>query len=141
MMTETPMIAGILETSLYVSDLSRSAAFYHRVFGFRLLFEDQRMCAFQIPSCSLLLLFKHNGSLDPSYTPGGIIPAHGGSGASHLCFAIPFASLASWAAHLEKESVPLESLVRQHFGGTSLYFRDPDGHSLEVATPGLWENY
>jgi catechol 2,3-dioxygenase-like lactoylglutathione lyase family enzyme len=25
-------------------------------------------------------------------------------------------------------------------GGTSLYFRDPDGHSVEVATPGLWPN-
>ena len=26
-------------------------------------------------------------------------------------------------------------------GGTSLYFRDPDGHSVEIATPGVWETY
>ena len=25
-------------------------------------------------------------------------------------------------------------------GGTSLYFRDPDGHLLELATPGIWPN-
>jgi len=26
-------------------------------------------------------------------------------------------------------------------GGHSIYFRDPDGHLLELATPGLWEVY
>jgi catechol 2,3-dioxygenase-like lactoylglutathione lyase family enzyme len=35
----------------------------------------------------------------------------------------------------------VESRVTWLRGGTSLYFRDPDGHSLEVATPGLWPNY
>ncbi|HWQ03343.1 MAG TPA: glyoxalase, partial [Candidatus Nitrosotenuis sp.] len=26
-------------------------------------------------------------------------------------------------------------------GGRSIYFRDPDGHSLELVTPGVWPNY
>ena len=26
-------------------------------------------------------------------------------------------------------------------GGRSIYFRDPDGHLLELATPGLWAVY
>ncbi len=26
-------------------------------------------------------------------------------------------------------------------GGTSLYFRDPDGHLLELVTPGIWSIY
>ncbi len=26
-------------------------------------------------------------------------------------------------------------------GGRSIYFRDPDGHLLELATPGLWSVY
>jgi len=26
-------------------------------------------------------------------------------------------------------------------GGTSLYFRDPAGHLVELATPGLWSTY
>jgi catechol 2,3-dioxygenase-like lactoylglutathione lyase family enzyme len=99
------------------------------------------MSALQIPASAVLLLFKHDGSLVGSPTPGGIIPPHGGSGALHLCLAIPLASLDSWIAHLKAEGIAIESRVRQSFGGISLYFRDPDGHSLEVATPGLWANY
>ena len=140
-MNATPIVSHILETSLYVSDLQRSAEFYQELFGFRLLLQDHRMCALQVPASGVLLLFKHDGSLKPSPTPGGIIPPHGGSGALHLCFAIPLASLDGWTSHLEQYGIAVESRVRQHFGGISLYFRDPDGHSLEVATPGLWENY
>jgi catechol 2,3-dioxygenase-like lactoylglutathione lyase family enzyme len=140
-MSDTPMLSHILETSLYVQDISRSKDFYQRIFGFRCLLADHRMCALQVPASGVLLLFKHDGSLAPSRVPGGVIPAHGGSGALHLCFAIPLALLDVWIAHLARHDVPLESQVRQAFGGISLYFRDPDGHSIEVATPGLWANY
>lgn len=140
-MAGMPMISHLLESALYVADLSVSKAFYQRIFGFPVLYEDHRMCALLVPSSAVLLLFRHDGSLEPSHVPGGTIPPHGGKGALHLCFAIPLASLDEWSRHLEKEGVALESRVRQRFGGTSLYFRDPDGHSLEVATPGLWANY
>jgi catechol-2,3-dioxygenase len=140
-MRDNPMVSHVLETSLYVSSLVQSKAFYQRIFGFSLLYEDQRMCALQVPSSAVLLLFRHDGSLQPSPMPGGVIPPHGGSGALHLCFAIPLVSLEDWTEHLEKQGVALESRVRQNHGGISLYFRDPDGNSLEVATPGLWANY
>jgi len=32
----------------------------------------------------------------------------------------------------------LEQQVAWPRGGTSLYFRDPDRHLVELATPGLW---
>jgi catechol 2,3-dioxygenase-like lactoylglutathione lyase family enzyme len=140
-MPETPAISHLLESSLYVEDLPRSKAFYQKIFGFEALLEDHRMCALRIPAGGVLLLFKHDGSLHPSRVPGGIIPPHGGNGVLHLCFAIPVASLDGWSAHLGTHGVAIESRVRQQFGGISLYFRDPDGHSLELATPGLWTNY
>ncbi|HEX5778765.1 MAG TPA: glyoxalase, partial [Xanthobacteraceae bacterium] len=37
--------------------------------------------------------------------------------------------------------IELESRVDWPRGGKSIYFRDPDGHLLEFATPGLWANY
>jgi catechol 2,3-dioxygenase-like lactoylglutathione lyase family enzyme len=58
-----------------------------------------------------------------------------------LCFGIPLGELAAWQAHLARHDISVESRVRWPRGSTSVYFRDPDGHSLEVATPGLWPNY
>jgi catechol 2,3-dioxygenase-like lactoylglutathione lyase family enzyme len=130
----------VLETSLYVADLDVSCRFYRRLLGCEVLLQDARMCALAVPG-SILLLFRHNGSLEPSPTPGGVIPAHGARGRTHLCFAIPVAQLEDWVEHLAASGVAIESRVRQSFGGISLYFRDPDGHSLEVATPGLWRTY
>jgi catechol 2,3-dioxygenase-like lactoylglutathione lyase family enzyme len=46
----------------------------------------------------------------------------------------------AWQAHLAAEGVELESRLDWDKGATSLYFRDPDGHSLEVGTSGLWRN-
>ena len=136
-----PRVSGLLETSLYVRDVNASAAFYQRVFGFEVLLREDRMVGLAVPGGTVLLLFHRGGSVQPSPVPGGIIPAHDGHGTLHLCFAIPLAALHDWERHLATEGIPVESRVTQSFGGTSLYFRDPDGHSLEVAVPGLWAIY
>ena len=135
-----PRTAGILETSLYVADLDRARAFYQRLFAFEAFVADPRMVALGVPGGQVLLLFKQGGTDAPVPTPGGVIPPHDGAGALHLCFAIPFGELAAWETHLMAEGVAIESRVAWARGGTSLYFRDPDGHSIEIATPGLWPN-
>lgn len=136
-----PRVTGQLESSLYVADLARSRDFYQRVFGFETLLEEERMVGLAVPGGSILLLFRRGGSVEPSQMPGGVIPPHDGHGTLHLCFAVPLAELGAWERHLAALEIPLESRVVQSFGGTSLYFRDPDGHSLEVAGPGLWATY
>jgi len=135
-----PRTAGILETSLYVADLDRAQAFYQRLFAFETFVDDGRMVAMGVPAGQVLLLFKQGATDAPAPTPGGVIPPHHGAGALHLCFAIPFGELAAWEAHLTQQGVAIESRVSWTRGGTSVYFRDPDGHSIEIATPGLWPN-
>lgn len=137
----TPRVSRQLESSLYVADLARSRDFYERVFGFETLLEEERMVGLAIPGGSVLLLFRRGGSVEPSPMPGGTIPPHDGQGTLHLCFAVPLAELGAWEGHLGALGIAIESRVTQSFGGLSLYFRDPDGHSLEVAGPGLWATY
>jgi catechol 2,3-dioxygenase-like lactoylglutathione lyase family enzyme len=140
MQRTTPRVSQILETSLYVDDLERSRAFYERIFGFVTVFHDDRMCAMEVPGEQVLLLFRHGKTDQPAPGPGGIIPPHHGRGSLHLAFAVPFGELAAWEQHLMRQEIAVESRIAWPAGGTSLYFRDPDGHSLEVATPGLWPN-
>lgn len=139
-MTAIPRVSGVLETSLYVEDLDRSRTFYQGLFGFEQFMCDGRMCALGVPGEQVLLLFRHGATDQPAPAPGGCIPPHHGRGALHLCFAIPYGELAAWEAHLARSGIEIESRLGWPRGGTSLYFRDPDGHSLEVATPGLWPN-
>lgn len=136
-----PRVTHVLETSLYVADLDRSQAFYERLFGFPLFIRDARMCALGVPGAQVLLLFRRGAAAVPGATPGGTIPPHDGHGALHLCFAIPADDLAGWERRLAGHGIDVESRIAWPRGGVSLYFRDPDGHSLEVATPGLWPNY
>jgi catechol 2,3-dioxygenase-like lactoylglutathione lyase family enzyme len=130
-----PKVNGILESSLYVDDIHRSAEFYQRVFGFEPVFEMDRLIAMHVPGPQLLLLFKKGASKDLPDTP------HDGDGQLHLAFSISPNALGPWREWLAKNSVAIEEEKRWDRGGTSLYFRDPDGHSLEVATPGLWTVY
>jgi catechol 2,3-dioxygenase-like lactoylglutathione lyase family enzyme len=134
-----PPVGRILETSLYVEDLDRSVAFYQRLFGFEVMLHDFRMAALAVPNREVLLLFRKGGSTRQSETPYGLIPAHDSQGVQHVCFAISNEALEDWRAHLKTNDVAIESEL--HWPqATSLYFRDPDGHSVEVATPGLWAN-
>ena len=136
-----PEISGILETAVYVADLPTSLSFYEKAFRFPVMYSDQRLCALNAGPRQVLLLFLKGASSQDSHIPGGVIPAHDGNGQLHLAFAIAKEELESWEQWLREAGIAVESTVHWAAGGTSLYFRDPDGHLLELATPGLWANY
>jgi catechol 2,3-dioxygenase-like lactoylglutathione lyase family enzyme len=136
-----PQIHGVLETALYVADLDRAEAFYRDLFGFPTVLADERMRALAVPGRHVLLLFKKGGSTRPTETPGGAIPPHDGDGRLHLAFAISADDVEAWERKLAEREIEVESRVTAARGGTSVYFRDPDGHCIEVATPGLWPVY
>jgi catechol 2,3-dioxygenase-like lactoylglutathione lyase family enzyme len=136
-----PPIGRVLETSLYVDPLERSIEFYERVFGFPKLASDARFCAFSVSGQQVLLLFRKGASLEPIRIPGGIIPPCDGSGSLHVAFTIAASDEDHWKNWLEQNGVAIQSRVTWPLGGASLYFRDPDGHLLELVTPGCWTIY
>jgi len=136
-----PAVTGVLETSLYVADLRRSVGFYRDLFGFEVLAADERFCGLSVAGRQVLLLFQKGLSAAPSVLPGGTIPGHDGSGRLHLAFAVAAADLPAWEDRLRQQGVAVESTVHWPRGGRSLYFRDPDGHLVELATPGVWSIY
>jgi len=136
-----PRLHRILETALYVTDLERAAAFYSDVLGLKCLHSDKRMRAYDVGGNGVLLLFPEGGSLEPIETPGGSIPPHDGRGPVHVAFSIAGNELEEWQRHLTAVGVSLEGRTQWPRGGGSVYFRDPDDHLLEIATPGLWKGY
>ena len=136
-----PRLDGVLETALYVDDLERAVRFYTNVLELKPLYQDSRMSAFSVGDRNVLLLFPRGGSLETVRMPGGTIPPHDGSGPVHIAFAIPKDQLAEWEARLARQGVAIEGRTVWKRGGESIYFRDPDGHLLELATPGLWAIY
>jgi catechol 2,3-dioxygenase-like lactoylglutathione lyase family enzyme len=133
-------IRRILETALDCNDLRVSAEFYRRLFDAMPMLDSERLVVFEAGEGTLLLLFQR-GNADPLPTPGGVIPGHTAGGPGHFAFAIDASQLAAWERRLADLEIPIESRVGWERGGTSLYFRDPDGRSVELATPGLWPTY
>jgi catechol 2,3-dioxygenase-like lactoylglutathione lyase family enzyme len=130
-----PKSEGILESSLYVNDVAESAQFYEKIFGFRVISDfGERGCALQAGDRQVLLLFKKGGSRE-------IASPHDGDGELHVAFAIAASELARWETWLAENGVAVEEKRTWERGGTSVYFRDPDRHLLEIATPGVWSNY
>jgi catechol 2,3-dioxygenase-like lactoylglutathione lyase family enzyme len=136
-----PQLSGVIETALYVDDLDRARAFYEEVLGLEALTADPRFVAFDVGGRSVLLLFRRGSAPETIQLPGGTIPPHDGSGPIHMAFAIPAAELPVWEEALGERNVAIEGRMDWPRGGKSIYFRDPDNHLLELATPGIWKIY
>jgi catechol 2,3-dioxygenase-like lactoylglutathione lyase family enzyme len=136
-----PTLNGVLETALYVDDMARARRFYEDVLNLSPIYEDSRLCAYAAGARSVLLLFRRGASTETVTMPGGTIPPHDGHGPLHVAFAISAEERAAWEERLRKHDVAIEGRTDWKRGGHSIYFRDPDGHLLELATPGLWTVY
>jgi catechol 2,3-dioxygenase-like lactoylglutathione lyase family enzyme len=131
----------VIETCLYVDDLDRAGGFYETVLGLAAMTGDSRFRAYDVGGKSVLLLFRRGATLQTVRMPGGTIPPHDGHGPLHLAFAVAADDLARWEARLAEHGVAIEGRTDWSAGGHSVYFRDPDQHLVELATPGLWAIY
>jgi catechol 2,3-dioxygenase-like lactoylglutathione lyase family enzyme len=136
-----PRLTGVLETGVYVEDMTRARAFYEGLFGLVPMMADGRLTAYPVGPASVFILFLRGATVEAVTLPGGVVPPHDARGAQHFAFAIAADDVAPWRHRLREAGVEIESEIVWPRGGTSLYFRDPDGHLAELVTPGLWENY
>jgi catechol 2,3-dioxygenase-like lactoylglutathione lyase family enzyme len=136
-----PALTGVLETAIYVDDLDRASRFYEELFALQRIEGDARFRAYSVGGRNVLLLFKRGASNQVTELPFGKMGPHDGSGSLHLAFSISMEDLPGWEKLLAEKRIAIESRVRWPRGGTSLYFRDPDNHLVELATPGVWSIY
>jgi catechol 2,3-dioxygenase-like lactoylglutathione lyase family enzyme len=126
-------INGILETALYVEDLHAAETFYRNVLGLELFAAEYPRHLFFRCGHGMLLIFHPQATL-----VGGDLPAHGSRGPQHVAFSIPEAELDSWKARLQRHEIPITHEVVWPNGVKSIYFADPEGNSLELSSPALW---
>lgn len=130
-------LGGLHHITLICADIERTARFYTETLGLRLI---KQTVNFDDPSA------KHFYFGDGAGTPGTVVTffewAHlvrGATGvglAHHLAFAVEDdEALARWCVRLRRLGVEVTNpRPRRYF--TSIYFRDPDGIILEIATRG-----
>lgn len=126
-------IERVIETCLYVEDVEASAAWYADVLGLEVVTMEPPRHAFLQAGESMLLLFK------PVHTrrtkPTDQSPPHGATGVQHVALAVQ--DMDAWRERLQAARV--EIVEEASFGeGESVYFEDPDGHLVELVSPGTW---
>lgn len=133
-----PRLHAVLETSLHVSDLDRSLLFYKRVLGLSLVrdgyFGEGRGAALQVGSGPILLLFRAEMTRHSER-----VPSHGAIGPGHVAFRVSADELPAWRERLRENGITIEREVTFGDNPPSIYFRDPDGNSLELATSAIWQ--
>jgi catechol 2,3-dioxygenase-like lactoylglutathione lyase family enzyme len=135
-------LGGIFETSIYTDDLRSAEKFYAEVLGLSKVFEvPGRQLVFRCGASILLVFDSRRTQTERVMINGGAIPLHGATGAGHIAFRVGVGVFASWRSRFATAGVGIESEVAWPNGGHSLYFRDPAGNSLELATPNLWTDH
>jgi catechol 2,3-dioxygenase-like lactoylglutathione lyase family enzyme len=126
-------LTSILETCLYVDDLAAAQLFYRDTLGLEVVEYHPPRHLFLRCGKQMLLLFRPDQSSAP-----GELPPHGSVGSGHMAFGVTTAELAAWQQQLAAAGVEIEKVMHWPRGGSSFYFRDPAGNSLEIAVPQIW---
>jgi catechol 2,3-dioxygenase-like lactoylglutathione lyase family enzyme len=129
----------VLESVLYVDDLTAAQRFYVEVLGLDLHKPADGRQVFLRCGPGMVLLFDPAVTEGPaSDMKGQTIPSHGARGPGHLALRVEPETRQAWREQLAAWSVAIESEVDWPSGGWSLYVRDPAGNSVELATADLW---
>jgi catechol 2,3-dioxygenase-like lactoylglutathione lyase family enzyme len=127
-------IRGLDHLALTVADVDRTLAFYRRVLGAEVLYEELWRAG-KIP-VAVLQVGASRLTVHDAAKPGLPNAAVATPGSADICFRFD-GSLDEAAAHLAAEGVevvegPVPRPAADGRVGASIYFRDPDGNLLEL---------
>ena len=129
-------VSEVLESSLYVLDLSAAEEFYTEILGLTLHSKLEGRHVFLSCGNRMVLLFDAEVTAVSAGGPKDA-PTHGAKGEGHLAFAVKNSEIDRWKQHLGENGVEIEKEIHTQ-GGRSIYFRDPSQNCLEIASPQIW---
>lgn len=130
-------ILGLHHISIVAQNAQRTVDFYTNVLGFRFV---KKTVNFDNPASYHLYFGDENGSPATVVTFFEIPNAHQGypgvGGTHHVAFGVAdYDGLLQWKRRLTDLSISVSGPLDRHYF-TSIYFRDPDGTIIEIATMG-----
>jgi catechol 2,3-dioxygenase-like lactoylglutathione lyase family enzyme len=124
---------GFLHITIGVTDLARSTAFYRDVLGCELMNQNKIMSFFRTGD-DMFVLTK----FDRYVCPNPAQPPDRDTTLFHHAFLVDDADYDQAVAQLEREGVPTWNCTAMGHstfpGRRHIYFNDPDGNSVELAT-------
>ena len=127
-------ITQIKETSLYIQDLDRTETFYHQKLSFPVISRKEgRHIFFKVGSSVLLCFLADVTKTDDK------LPPHYGKGQIHLAFEVARKDYQGIKEQVQSQDITIEHEQHWYDDFYSFYFRDPDGHSLEIVQEDMWD--
>ncbi|MDO7908230.1 VOC family protein [Paenibacillus sp. JX-17] len=124
------MIKGLYEAHLPVRNLKTAEAFYTKL-GLELAWRDDETLFYWLEKGKSWLGLWEGKEVDTPYHPS----------LRHIAFRVSYSSLAEaeqWLGSIGVKAVPfggrtsVAPFIRPYQGNGSIYFKDPDGNSLEL---------
>jgi catechol 2,3-dioxygenase-like lactoylglutathione lyase family enzyme len=135
---ETLPLLGICEVSVYVADLGVAETWYRHVLKMETVGKGDSFCFLRAGDDATLrqrvILFVADRTREQDHPPG-----HGATGPTHVALGARLEDLNLFRKALRRANVPIEYENTWPSGDQSIYFRDPDGNSLEIYGQGRFE--
>ncbi len=128
--TKIPL-KGLHHFGLNVKDMKRSEKFYHQVLGFPVITRTETHSGikhFEIDAGNVAIALFESPDLDFDSAQKVMTD----DGFLHFAFAARPKQYEDIVQNLKDNNVELDGEPRNHPGGKSIYFFDPDGHHLEI---------